>query len=926
MPAMLSNFFGSVMMRLTLVVGALAVMTCAAIIVAWLVFGSIVSGMGTLSQERLPELRVSAEVVSAANTTRSVLSEILIAADAGTLTDLSAEMNETVKRLQSTIDALPSSQIDRLSPMVMQVQRALDDLIAARNDEFQSAEDVIVVIAEAQMLAAEVNTILAGEADNAYKELVEGGNQTIASIDDTLTQLIENDFALYQATLGVQAEINLMTGLSLSMSQTRDPSMLSILDDLNVAAHQRLETLVAIIAAAPATKDLAETVDKAKEALLTSQRPGTKRLSPAEILTIRRNIDGVLAPTIDDIYFELLIRSEDAKVSNDASIKALLDGQVMQIREKAAMASVSKTFFASVMRVALAKDSRELAAKVTDLEAARDSLKSEISGETGALADRLGAILAIAEKDAGIVGTRAASFVARDQAALAARDAADAVRAIADEIVLFANSSQAKINLAASEMDAQVQQAKQTIQQIGSISVLIVLMAPFLIWMTVIRPLKNVTRTTERLAAGDLSEISNLRTKSGEIGRMAAALHVFRDGAIERIALQEEEKKREAQAFEDERTAEREKRLLEDKARRESEAREKEVRERARKEAAREEEIRRATDAERKARAEEQTMVVTELAESLRRLSEGDLSRRIDKEFPEAYEGLRHDYNAALANLSRLVGRISQSAESINLSSADIEASSLDLSRRTESSAATLEETAAALNELTASVKSAAQGASEATSTVAAVKSDTEISDGVMRDAVTAMDEIEQSSAKISKVVEVIDAIAFQTNLLALNAGVEAARAGEAGRGFAVVASEVRTLAQRCSDSAREINALISGATDQVERGVSLIDKASAALKTILQGVTDVSHHVSQIAVSANEQSSGIAEINTSVMALDRTTQQNAAMFEETTAASKSLSSEAQLLADIVAGFSVSPQQGSQDAKRAISGLASDVA
>jgi methyl-accepting chemotaxis protein len=179
----------------------------------------------------------------------------------------------------------------------------------------------------------------------------------------------------------------------------------------------------------------------------------------------------------------------------------------------------------------------------------------------------------------------------------------------------------------------------------------------------------------------------------------------------------------------------------------------------------------------------------------------------------------------------------------------------------------------------------------------------------VVREAVDAMGEIQTSSGQISRIISVIDDIAFQTNLLALNAGVEAARAGEAGRGFAVVASEVRALAQRSSDAAREINDLISESGKHVSRGVDLVGQSGEALNQIVDSVSNISVHVSEIAISANEQSSGLAEINKSVNQLDQVTQQNAAMFEETTAASHALTKEAETLSNTMSRFKAGEEE-----------------
>jgi methyl-accepting chemotaxis protein len=246
-----------------------------------------------------------------------------------------------------------------------------------------------------------------------------------------------------------------------------------------------------------------------------------------------------------------------------------------------------------------------------------------------------------------------------------------------------------------------------------------------------------------------------------------------------------------------------------------------------------------------------------------------------------------------------------ENADLIQGEASEISSAADDLSARTERQAATLEQTASALDELTSSVKSAAEGAAHANSLVDTARENAEASGDVVREAVDAMGEIEASSQQISKITGVIDEIAFQTNLLALNAGVEAARAGEAGRGFAVVASEVRALAQRSSDAAKEIAGLISSSSTHVKRGVGLVGQAGDALGGIEKSVADIHNFVAEIAVSARQQSSGLAEINIAVTKLDQVTQQNAAMFEQTTAASHSLTQEAETLSATVAQFHI---------------------
>lgn len=310
-----------------------------------------------------------------------------------------------------------------------------------------------------------------------------------------------------------------------------------------------------------------------------------------------------------------------------------------------------------------------------------------------------------------------------------------------------------------------------------------------------------------------------------------------------------------------------------------------------------------AAEHENQLRQAEQAQVVQRLSTGLTRLADGDLMHEITTSFPDEYEQLRADYNRTLANLNTTIGSVVARAGVIRRRSDDMSRASDELSRRTENQAATLEETAAALDELTASVRSAATGAREVEAVVADARKDAEQSKPVVQNAVSAMTEIERSSEKISRIIGVIDDIAFQTNLLALNAGVEAARAGDAGRGFAVVASEVRALAQRSSDAAKQIKTLISESSGHVERGVGLVGQAGDVLVQIAAHIDMISGHIGEIAAGAHEQSTGLGEINIGVTQLDKVTQQNAAMVEQATTNSHSLNGDTGQLTELVTHF-----------------------
>ena len=380
---------------------------------------------------------------------------------------------------------------------------------------------------------------------------------------------------------------------------------------------------------------------------------------------------------------------------------------------------------------------------------------------------------------------------------------------------------------------------------------------------TISAPVARLTEVMRRLASGDNTVAVPAADRTDEIGDMAAAVQTFKDAAIEKLRL-EGMTAEQAKAAEDER---------------------------------------RRTEIAKAEAARQQATVVESIAGGLEKLSSGELTFRLNQAFAADYEKLRADFNAAMATLQETMTVIGGATLGIRSGADEITQASDDLSRRTEQQAASLEETAAALDQITATVRKTAEGASTARNVVSTAKRDAEHSGNVVRDAISAMSEIEKSSSEIGNIIGVIDEIAFQTNLLALNAGVEAARAGDAGRGFAVVASEVRALAQRSADAAKQIKVLISTSGNQVAQGVTLVGQTGEALNRIASQVADIDGVVTEIAASAHEQATGLHQVNTAVNQMDQVTQQNAAMVEEATAASHSLANEAVELQRLMARF-----------------------
>ncbi|ARQ89852.1 methyl-accepting chemotaxis protein [Stenotrophomonas maltophilia] len=297
-----------------------------------------------------------------------------------------------------------------------------------------------------------------------------------------------------------------------------------------------------------------------------------------------------------------------------------------------------------------------------------------------------------------------------------------------------------------------------------------------------------------------------------------------------------------------------------------------------------------------------------QLSQLLQSIAAGDLTARMDGQFNGVFARMRDDANTTVTQLTQIVGQIQASAGSITLAAGEIASGNSDLSRRTEQQAANLEETAASMEELTSTVRQNAEHARQANQLAIGAHGVASQGGEVVGQVVTTMSAIEASSKKIAEIISVIDGIAFQTNILALNAAVEAARAGEQGRGFAVVASEVRTLAQRSAAAAKEIKGLIDDSVGKVAEGSSLVHQAGSTMGEIVASVQRVTDIMAEISAASQEQSAGIEQVNQTVVQMDETTQQNAALVEEATAAARAMEDQAVQLGEAVARFRLASQ------------------
>ncbi|WP_299921065.1 methyl-accepting chemotaxis protein [uncultured Pelagimonas sp.] len=809
--------------------------------------------MDLLTKQQLPSLELSSQLVAASSETKNAMTSVLLVDNAEDMKKAEAATTAAVERLGMLIVELPEDIQAEMEPQSQIAAKTIKELIAARSNSFRNKVWIEAQIGEMQERSTEIQKILTRMAAEASTNLKTGGDTTIAKIDSTLSNLVDNKFAAMQALLQARAEINLLSGTTFALSSKPDSGTKSILVDLVKASSERLNDVIATLEASEEitldTNELREIAKVFSKIILQGQ----SRLSDNRqaVLSARRDADVLLSSAVDDMVFSLVFAAEEVSEENKATIQKLLDNEVGYLNTLLEINFWISTFQMAALDVVVAGGVFETHNATGNLAKASQELKKFLDFHDGILTENLSGLIALADPKMGLPALKTASLQANATAARESKATAEAVLAISKQATALGQQNLEMIAGMAQGISTVVQKNQQWVQMLLAGSAGVLLLALILTRVLILIPLRSISKTTERLAEGDLAEVTGFEKSSDEIHRISQALAIFRNGLVERQEL-----------------------------------------------AAR-------TEKEREERAAEQKAAVDAIGDGLERLSNGDLSKPIRVEMANGYEKLRDNFNSAQLDLRNTLEEVINAVSSIRNGTADISTATGQLSQRTESQAATLEETAAALDEMTSSVRSSADDARNVEETMQKARHDAEESGVVVNSAVAAMTEIDRSSTQITKIVNVIDDIAFQTNLLALNAGVEAARAGESGKGFAVVASEVRALAQRSAESAKEIKTLINDSSEHVERGVELVGKTGDALTSILDRFTHISQLVSSIAKVTAEQSAGLNEINTGITQLDRVTQQNASMVEETTEAGQMLKSDATRMGELAAQFEI---------------------
>jgi methyl-accepting chemotaxis protein len=399
---------------------------------------------------------------------------------------------------------------------------------------------------------------------------------------------------------------------------------------------------------------------------------------------------------------------------------------------------------------------------------------------------------------------------------------------------------------------------------IGVIGMLVMLVAAFAIIRSVTRPLKSLGGAMRHVAAEDFSAPIPETGYRDEVGEIARLLAMLRDSVNERVQVRVAEMRAQQALLDDER---------------------------------------RENERARAEQAQNLQTVVVNLGAGLERLADCNIRMTIDDPFAEQFEQMRHDFNNSIGAFQNTLEQVLESTTNLHASGLEMRDAAGNMAKRTEQQAAALEQTSAALEQVTATVRESSRRTGETRALVGEARQSATASGGVVQQAVQAMQRIERASGEIGQILNVIDEIAFQTNLLALNAGVEAARAGDAGKGFAVVAQEVRELAQRSANAAKDIKVLIGRSGTEVATGVRLVAETGEALAKIDAYVLSIDANIDAIATAAEEQSIGLEEISQAVAGIDHTTQENAAMAEQSNAISHRLMMGAEELSELVRRF-----------------------
>jgi methyl-accepting chemotaxis protein len=716
--------------------------------------------------------------------------------------------------------------------------------------------------------------------DDSYFDVVTTAEDVGKTADKIVKSLVDDGLQVMQAIVDIGAETNLVTGLLTAAALTSSPSILALLEDRFTSSALRVQKLLAKLPPDPKFDDLRKRV--AEIVQLADFKPaavGDDDMARLQIVfRVHESLAGILIALTDDLNFDLVTQSDDAIKQSSKVIKDLVTNQIAGLRNALDIAAQTHLVASVLSETSGAKDAAMLEPFQERFKTSSDSLvKLSETVHDEQIRKAIADLLAFGRGDESVSALRGKELAAALRADRTIEENAKIQGELDQAVSNLVGASERRMQRGIGQLTDKLDHDRIVLIVVAVLSLLASgTIAVFYVQRNLLRRLYAIRDAMRRLSAGDTGLDVPAAEDRDEIGEMARAVRVFRDGALARERL-------ESEAAEQRRSHEK---TLAQAA----------------------EEQGRSMDEQRRS-AQEQAQVVRALKVGLGKLSGGDLTYRLTDDFPQAYKEIKEEFNVTIARLRETVQVLAESTREVSSASTEISTSTADLSQRAKEQATTLEETSASLKEISAVVSKTAQNAQQANASAGKARDSTQHNGQVVAKAIAAMARIEQTSGRISDIIGVIDEIARQTNLLALNAAVEAARAGDAGRGFAVVASEVRSLSQQSSKAAKDIKELLTSSATEVREGVGLVNTAGAALAEILVSINAVADIVADIAAASADQTGGLERVNEALAQMGDVTQQNAALVEENAATAMVLDQQAQAMNERVSLFRLEEEQ-----------------
>ena len=887
--------------KITLAVVVMGLLTVVSIGIALVVFRDVSGQVATVEAERIPEIGTSTRLIIATSELKDSLIGITSAQSREQIADLTGEVASRASEASAILETMDTQASAVLSPMLDAAVDSLQSLVDARISAFENQERILENIAFMTDSSTTVTNALSALEDDAFFELVVGGETAVSTVSDTLSNLVERDFLQLRVAQQIRAETNLISGILVSLRQTRDPAVISILRDLAIGANDRLGQGLDELGAFEVAAETVETLSDAS-AFFDTELGRTSTAGGADIpriLSVRQSVDSVLSVLLDDLEFNLTLEADGANDTIASTIQDLLDNQVGQIKAVTSLENALKGFSTIALEAAFAQDEPAMIIIQERLNAAAADLESSLLEGQQDIADQVRRIKAFADPESGIITMRASVIAAEAEAIRLADIASENVGAVAKGAADAGNTALDRIASSGHELSENANVAMSAMLLVGVVGFAVFLATRLMVSRTVTRPLADLCARTDRLSSGNMDPIGALTERKDEVGRMASALEVFRRNALDMEELRAENVRRQEEAQRQQKemltVLSREIGTVVDCGSRGDFSRRVEHR---------------FEDAELESLAQGINKLVGAVEDgvnaakaALTAIASADLTHRMPDRFEGIFAELGKQANTAAERLADMIGRIREAARISDMRSRKVSEGSTELASQAERQAVSVEQTSASMDSMTTTLQSSADELVAAERLSNTVSEKTGEGSKASERAVASVREIASHSEKITQINTVIESIAFQTNLLALNAAVEAARAGEAGKGFAVVASEVRALAQRSSEAASEIDAIVKQSAVSVQVGVDMVEDTRKILEEIDTATKPVLEALENLSVNGRSQVQSIAEVGSAVREIDVITQKNAGLATQSSDHARELMSQVTTLMQLVSTF-----------------------